>query len=76
MRILGIDPGLRTTGFGVVEKHGNQLLYVARRLFHVNAHNDLVVLDEIHGLMREIRDAWEGVPSLVPASNRPAGMMN
>ena len=29
MKILGIDPGLRTTGFGVVRQHGNQLLYVA-----------------------------------------------
>ena len=28
-RILGIDPGLRVTGFGVVEKHGSQLVYVA-----------------------------------------------
>jgi Holliday junction resolvasome RuvABC endonuclease subunit len=28
-RILGIDPGLRITGFGVIEKHGNQLVYVA-----------------------------------------------
>ena len=29
MRILGIDPGLRITGFGVIEKHGNRLSYVA-----------------------------------------------
>ena len=29
MRILGIDPGLRCTGFGVIEKHGNRLLYVS-----------------------------------------------
>ena len=29
MRILGIDPGLRTTGFGVVETHGSHLQYVA-----------------------------------------------
>jgi len=29
MRILGIDPGLRTTGFGVVEKEGGRLHYVA-----------------------------------------------
>ncbi len=29
VRILGIDPGLRVTGFGVIEKHGNQLVYVA-----------------------------------------------
>ena len=29
MRILGIDPGLRTTGFGVVDVEGVQLRYVA-----------------------------------------------
>ncbi len=29
MRILGIDPGLRVTGFGVIEKTGQQLVYVA-----------------------------------------------
>ena len=29
MRILGIDPGLRTTGFGVVDVQGGHLAYVA-----------------------------------------------
>jgi crossover junction endodeoxyribonuclease RuvC len=29
IRILGIDPGLRATGFGVIEKYGQQLRYVA-----------------------------------------------
>jgi crossover junction endodeoxyribonuclease RuvC len=29
MRILGIDPGLRTTGFGVIETDGPRLSYVA-----------------------------------------------
>ncbi|MEK9802277.1 MAG: crossover junction endodeoxyribonuclease RuvC [Curvibacter sp.] len=29
MRILGIDPGLRTTGFGVIEAQGQRLSYVA-----------------------------------------------
>jgi len=29
MKILGIDPGLRTTGFGVIHKQGHQLFYVA-----------------------------------------------
>jgi crossover junction endodeoxyribonuclease RuvC len=28
VRILGIDPGLRTTGFGVIEKSGNKLRYI------------------------------------------------
>ena len=29
MKILGIDPGLRVTGFGVIRKEGNRLAYVA-----------------------------------------------
>jgi crossover junction endodeoxyribonuclease RuvC len=29
MRILGIDPGLRTTGFGVIDVAGTELAYVA-----------------------------------------------
>ncbi len=29
MRILGIDPGLRTTGFGVIDTEGAKLHYVA-----------------------------------------------
>ena len=29
MKILGIDPGLRTTGFGIISKHGNKLAYIA-----------------------------------------------
>lgn len=28
MRILGIDPGSRVTGFGVVERAGNRIVYV------------------------------------------------
>ena len=28
-RILGIDPGLQTTGFGVVEVDGREMAYVA-----------------------------------------------
>ena len=29
MKILGIDPGLRTTGFGLIIKEGTKLAYVA-----------------------------------------------
>ncbi|HJV81135.1 crossover junction endodeoxyribonuclease RuvC [Noviherbaspirillum sp.] len=29
MKILGIDPGLRTTGFGVISKQGSKLGYIA-----------------------------------------------
>ncbi len=29
MKILGIDPGLRTTGFGIIDKQGQKLSYIA-----------------------------------------------
>ena len=29
IRILGIDPGLRRTGWGIIESEGNRLIYVA-----------------------------------------------
>lgn len=29
LRILGVDPGLRATGFGVIDKEGSHLSYVA-----------------------------------------------
>jgi crossover junction endodeoxyribonuclease RuvC len=29
IRILGIDPGLRRTGWGVIESDGNRLIYIA-----------------------------------------------
>src|SRR4051812_36092669 len=29
LRILGIDPGLKITGFGIIEKTGSKLAYVA-----------------------------------------------
>jgi len=29
MKILGIDPGLRATGFGVIDQQGNKLTYIA-----------------------------------------------
>ena len=28
VRIIGIDPGLRRTGWGVIESEGNRLIYV------------------------------------------------
>ena len=37
IRILGIDPGLRVTGFGVIEKAGNRLSYVASGCIRTDA---------------------------------------
>jgi crossover junction endodeoxyribonuclease RuvC len=36
MRILGIDPGLQTTGFGVIDMEGQRLSYVASGTIRTN----------------------------------------
>jgi flagellar protein FliS len=75
--VLGLQGALDFEKGGDLASNLNELYaYVTRRLFHANAQNDVAAVDEVHGLMREIRDAWEGVPSLVPASSRPANLMN
>ena len=37
MRILGVDPGLRTTGFGVIDADGPRLTYVASGVIRIAA---------------------------------------
>ena len=40
-RILGIDPGLRITGFGVLDKSGQKLAYVTSGCIRTPQHGDL-----------------------------------
>ncbi|AGF75013.1 Holliday junction resolvase ruvC [Bartonella australis AUST/NH1] len=41
IRIIGIDPGLRRTGWGVVDLLGNQLRFVGAGTLHSDAQRDL-----------------------------------
>ena len=69
--VVGLQGALDFDKGGDIARNLNDLYsYVTRRLFHVNAHNDLEALQEVHNLMNEIRMAWQQVPSLVPGSNR------
>ncbi len=62
MRILGIDPGLRVTGFGVVDKSGARLTYVASGRIRTPAGGDLAlrlktILDGLGEVIAEHRPA-------------------
>lgn len=41
MRILGIDPGLRATGYGVIEAHGTKLVYIASGTVRIPSADEL-----------------------------------
>src|SRR5690606_39157773 len=60
MIILGVDPGLRRTGFGAIEAHGAQLRYLASGTIVVPPalplHGRLkVILDNLREVARDVR---------------------
>ncbi|HRP22247.1 MAG TPA: crossover junction endodeoxyribonuclease RuvC, partial [Alicycliphilus sp.] len=52
MRILGIDPGLQTTGFGVVDVEGQRLAYVASGTIRTTA----LALGDLPGRLKILFD--------------------
>lgn len=61
VRIMGIDPGLRRTGWGVIEVEGNRLRFVACG----------VLMPEVdQTLARRLVDLYEGLKLLI-AEHRP-----
>ena len=62
IRIIGIDPGLRRTGWGVIESDGVRLVYVASG--HVTSAAD-------EDLAYRLRELYEGISGVI-ASFKPA----
>ncbi|SFZ70407.1 Holliday junction endonuclease RuvC [Chitinimonas taiwanensis DSM 18899] len=56
IRILGIDPGLRTTGFGVIEAQGQTRLYVASGCIRSGEGS---LPERLHVLLKGIREVCE-----------------
>ncbi len=55
LRILGVDPGLRVTGFGVIEKVGSRLRYLASGCIRTQVSDSLPTrLGTIHTGLREL----------------------
>jgi crossover junction endodeoxyribonuclease RuvC len=55
VRIIGIDPGLRNTGWGVIEQEGQRLIYVADGSVHSDAGAELSVrLLQIHKQLLDV----------------------
>jgi crossover junction endodeoxyribonuclease RuvC len=60
VRIIGIDPGLRNTGWGVIEAEGTRLSYVADGSVHSDADAPLATrLLQIHTQLAEILVRYE-----------------
>ena len=82
MRILGIDPGLQTTGFGVVDVAGHALSYVASGVIkttHLEMGNLPARLKVLYDGIRELRVRYEpdeaSVDAAVAAAERRFGRL-
>lgn len=63
--VVGLQGSLDFEKGGDLAQNLNELYsYVTRRLIYANANNDMDCLQEVQGLMDEIRQAWREVPSL------------
>lgn len=59
MRIFGLDPGSRYTGYGIIEKNGTALSHVASGRIHAaNARDFVGRLEIIYGGLCEILDEF------------------
>ena len=76
IRILGIDPGLRRTGWGVVEADGNRLMFVACGSVHTEDGASVAArLVAIHDGLVRVLDEYRPEEAAVEATfvNKDAG---
>ena len=57
MRVVGLDPGLRHTGWGVIDVAGNRLSHVADGVVHAPV--DLPLADRLVALFRQVTAVLE-----------------
>ena len=71
VRILGIDPGLRHTGWGIIESIGNRLIHVSDGV--IEPEIDLTLAERLHHLLHHNRPSI-GVVRLKPDTGRGAAL--
>ena len=60
MRLLGLDPGLRNTGWGVIDAEGNRLKHVAQGVAKTSTDASLAVrLGELYRLLGAVLDQYQ-----------------
>jgi flagellar protein FliS len=75
--VVGMQGALDFERGGELAQNLNELYaYVTRRLFHVNAYNDLTALEEVKTLIKDISQAWQTLPSLLADTGRKTHYAN
>lgn len=79
IRILGIDPGLAHTGWGLIEGHSNRLQHLEHGTIHTSAETKhaerlLAIHSKVEELIQEYNPEFVAVEALYFAKNRRSGI--
>lgn len=74
MRILGIDPGSRATGYGLIEQQGNRLIHLDNGAIFTQSGDELAlrlqkIYQELERLIKEYRPEAVAVEQVFMAKN-------
>jgi crossover junction endodeoxyribonuclease RuvC len=77
--VIGIDPGLASTGWGIVSMKGNRLHYIAHGVISTNAktpHQErlLAIFHEVSAVINDYKPAEAGMETLYFAKNVSSAM--
>lgn len=73
--VLSIVDGLQNSldmekGGDIAQNLDSLYDYIQRRLIIANMENDPAILDEVAGLLMEIKSAWDAIPQVLKAEER------
>jgi crossover junction endodeoxyribonuclease RuvC len=68
MRIIGIDPGSRITGYGIITHEGNRLIHIDNGAIHTDIHKEFPLrLKKIYGVLTDMIEQYR--PDAVAIEN-------
>lgn len=77
--VIGIDPGLASTGYGIIHSHSNKLVYIAHGVIETSSkliHQErlLIIFNEINAVLDQYSPKEAGMETLYFAKNVSSAM--
>jgi len=79
MRILGIDPGSRATGYGLIEKEGNRLIHIDNGVIRPPANAELPerllsIFSDLNAIISEYTPQYSAIEQVFMSKNAQSAL--
>lgn len=79
MRILGIDPGSRATGYGLIEKEGNRLIHIDNGVIRPPANAELPerllsIFSDLNAIINEYTPQYSAIEQVFMSKNAQSAL--